>query len=156
MKLVKIQSTNNIKFILFNVFLPLLLGGLIYLFFRSESLIMFEWLKSLGIKNGFDLLRENFVSINTYLPSWFIYSLPDAFWVYSFTSTIIFIWNEERIVVITLLSIPFILGPGIEFLQFLKLFKGTFDLMDLTVTIFAFLLSIFLNFKTNQYENQVC
>lgn len=155
MKLVKIKSTNNITFILFNVFIPLFLGGLVYLFFRSERLIMFEWLKSLGIKNGFDLLRENFVSINTYLPSWFIFSLPDALWVYSFTSAIILIWNNERKVAVTLLLIPLILGPGVELLQLLNLFKGTFDVIDLTLTICAFLLSIILNLKTNQYENQV-
>jgi len=153
----KLMATKNkIKSILLNVILPLFLGGAIYLFLRSESLIMFDWIKFLGLKDGLDVLRENIISIKFLLPDWVLFSLPDALWVYSFTSVLIIIWNSDINVLIFLLSFPLIAGPGVEFLQFLNLFEGTFDFSDLLLTLLAFLISLKFNLKINQYENQVC
>jgi hypothetical protein len=150
------KSTLKIKTILLNAILPLFIGGLIYLLFRSETLIMFDWIRFLGFKESLDFLRNDFNIIKSFIPNWVLFSLPDGLWVYSFSSAIIIIWNDNRKVLILLLTIPLIFGPVVELLQFLKLFKGTFDIKDLIITIVAFILSLNFNLKTNQYENQVC
>jgi hypothetical protein len=117
---------------------------------------MFDWIRFLGFKESLDFLRNDFNIIKAFIPNWVLFSLPDGLWVYSFSSAIIIIWNDNRKVLILLLSIPLIFGPAVELLQFLKLFKGTFDIKDLVITIVAFMLSVNFNLKTNQYENQVC
>ena len=150
------KSSIKIKTILFNAILPLFIGGLIYLLFRSEKLLMFDWIRFLGFKQSIDFLRNDFSILKSFIPNWVLFSLPDGLWVYSFSSAIIIIWNDNRKVLILLLSIPLIFGPAVELLQFLKLFKGTFDIKDLVITIVAFILSLNFNLKTNQYENQVC
>lgn len=149
------ESTNIIRTLLLHVMLPLLIGGLIYLLFRNERLIMFDWIRFLGFKESLDLLRNDFSILKSFIPNWVLFSLPDGLWVYSFSSAIIIIWNDNRKVLILLLTIPLIFGPAVELLQFLKLFKGTFDIKDLIITIVAFILSLNFNLKTNQYENQV-
>ena len=150
------KSSIKIKTILFNAILPLFIGGLIYLLFRSEKLLMFDWIRFLGFKQSIDFLRNDFSILKSFIPNWVLFSLPDGLWVYSFSSAIIIIWNDNRKVLILLLSIPLIFGPAVELLQFLKLFKGTFDIKDLVITIVAFILSLNFNLKTNQYENQEC
>ncbi len=137
-----------------HVFLPIIFGGLIYILFRSDSLLMFKWFEFLGLSNIIYIVRECVINIS--LVDWVRYSLPDGLWVYSFSTVLIILWNENKTLLFYFLLIPFLLGPGVEILQFFKLFEGTFDLMDLIITIVAFSLSLFFNLKFNQYENQVC
>ena len=117
---------------------------------------MFDWIRFLGFKESLDFLRNDFSILKSFIPNWVLFSLPDGLWVYSFSSAIIIIWNDNRKVLILLLSIPLIFGPAVELLQLLNLFKGTFDIKDLIITIVAFILSLNFNLKTNQYENQEC
>jgi hypothetical protein len=140
--------------LLSHVFLPIIIGGLIYVLFRSDSLLMFKWFEFLGLSNIVYIVRESVTNINLF--DWVIYSLPDGLWVYSFATCLIILWNENKSYLFLFLIIPFLLGPGVEILQFFNLFKGTFDLMDLIITIIAFSLSLFKNIKFTQYENQVC
>lgn len=137
---------------LIHVLIPIIVGGCIYLFFRSDSLIMFKWLKFLGLSNIISIAREWVANFNLF--DWVLYSLPDGLWVYSFTSCLIILWNENKGYQFLFLFIPVLLGPGVEILQFFKLFKGTFDMIDLTVTTVAFILSLLIHLKFNQYENQ--
>jgi hypothetical protein len=155
-KQIIMESPKIIRTLLLNVILPLFTGGFIYLLFRSERLIMFDWIRFLGFKESLDLLRNDFNSLKSFIPNWVLFSLPDGLWVYSFSSAIIIIWNDNRKVLILLLTFPLIFGPAVELLQFFKLFKGTFDIIDLTLTIVAFIISVNINLKSNQYENQVC
>ena len=39
----------KLKFVIINIILPILLGGVIYVFFRSSDLLMFSWFKFLKI-----------------------------------------------------------------------------------------------------------
>ena len=49
------------------------IGGMIYLMFRSESLVMFRWCETLHIREYVDSVR-----ISCTLPNWIVYSLPDG------------------------------------------------------------------------------
>lgn len=71
--------------------IPLLFGGLIYVLFRSQSLIMFGWVNAIGMYELINLLRTYINANETLMPNWFIYSLPDGLWIYSFTSALIIV-----------------------------------------------------------------
>lgn len=131
--------------------IPILSGGLIYVLFRSQSLIMFSWINTIGFNELVNLLRAYTNANEVIMPDWFIYSFPDALWIYSFTSALIIVsgckWSEYKV----WLLLPIGLGFGIELLQYFNLFNGTFDTADLYSYILGTLLSICIlnkNFKT--------
>ena len=77
---------------LVNVIIPLLIGGLIYIIYRTETLIMFSWFSYLSLDQYVDYLR----TFSSYLlPDWVILSLPNGLWTYSFIVGISFIWNNK-------------------------------------------------------------
>lgn len=117
---------------------------------------MFNWFQSIGIENKVLSIREIFFPFKMYLPQWVYYSLPDGLWVYSFTSAILIVWNNEFKTAKFWLLIPLFTGIISEIAQGLKLFSGTFDILDLTFTIAALLLSIIIiNHKFKQNDKQV-
>lgn len=144
--------------IIAHTILPLLVGGLLYISFRSTTLKMFSWFKFIGIENTILNIRQQLSPLKLNLPEWTYFSLPDGLWVYSFTSALLIVWdNQFRHAKIWLL-IPFFTGAIIEIAQGFKIFRGTFDILDLTFTIVALLLSIIIinyKFKQNDKQKQV-
>lgn len=149
------QSINSIlinKTVLFliHVLFPILLGGFIYLLFRSKSLIMFNWFKVIGILDLIQSFRNSFYDFKTCIPNWIYFSIPDALWVYSFTSTILLFESNWKVLTFWLL-VPFLFGPLIEIFQLFRLFPGTFDPLDLLFTSIAFMFSILIfNYNKNR------
>ena len=71
----------KIKFLL--VFLPLLLGVIIYLLYRSKNLFYYNFIHFLNI-NGYVLFARELATLYRKLfPTWVIYSLPDGLWLLS-------------------------------------------------------------------------
>jgi len=144
---------NKIKLVVLNCITPLLLGGLIYIMFRSTELRMFKWLSAFGLDSLIFSARANISALKNHLPNWFFYSLPDGLWVYSFTSALLIFWNNDKRKVKFWLLIPFTTGILVEIFQGLKLFPGTFDFLDLTFSSLALLFSIIIiNLKFKQNE----
>ena len=124
------------KRIILTIILPLILGGLIYILFRSDSLLMFQWFDYIGLQQSITTARQSFGHI--YLPSWIIYSLPDALWIFSFISIMLTIWRDK----FTRQSIFWIfIAPTIGILseigQAFHFIRGTFDIIDLTLILIA-------------------
>jgi hypothetical protein len=126
--------------IILRVVLPLIIGGIIYMIYRSEKLILFEWCTRIGFNEVISFLRQNF---SFQLPEWIKFNLPDALWLFSFTSLLIIIWKRE----VNKGSLFFILLPLFisfcwEFGQYAEIINGTFDIKDLLfytiATLFAF------------------
>jgi len=115
-----------------NVVLPILLGGVIYLSWRKDSLYMFHWFKVLRLNDAIMLLRGTFTPVKNYLPEFVLYSLPDAAWVYALTFFMIWLWKDEaKMKLIFWGSIGVVLGIGGEFGQMFGYVHGTFDFVDL-------------------------
>jgi hypothetical protein len=110
----------------------LIVGGMIYVLFRSVSLKMFKWFKDLHLISAINYLRDIFSTISFGIPNWFIYSLPDGLWTFSYVSFMIWLWGIK----INIKSffwtylIPLI-GIVSEFGQLLGIVPGTFDITDL-------------------------
>src|SRR5690606_36662183 len=142
-----ISLKNKTFQILLHVLLPIFVGGLIYLLFRSKSLIMFNWFDTIGILDLIQTFRNYFIGIKEIVPIWVNYSLPDALWVYSFTSTILLFESNWKVLKFWLL-VPFLFGPLIEIFQLFRLFPGTYDPSDLLFTSIAFITRILIfNYK---------
>lgn len=143
------------KLVFIHVLIPLLFGGLIYISFRSQSLRMFNWFEWSKIDFFTSLIRNLIYPAKKYIPPWFYFSLPDALWVYSFSSALLILWKDQFKKGIYWLLIPLISGSIIEIAQGLKLFPGTFDILDLifcTVALYLSTIIIKYKFKKNEKE----
>lgn len=129
-------KTKNLKVILLNCIIPLFLGGMTYILYRETTIYMFEWSKMIGIYQfilDMRLYFNNFISP----PDWFIYSLPNGLWVYSFIYSISLIWmHEKNIIRYFWITLVLILAIGSEIGQGIGFIPGTFDYMDLGISIF--------------------
>lgn len=144
----------TLKLTIFHIILPILIGGLIYISFRSSTLKMFGWLDHKGTNDLVNWLRNITIPLRYIIPSWIYFSLPDGLWVYSFTSAFLILWSGR---INLWLLIPFITGVFVELAQWNKIFQGTFDILDLAFSIAAYLLSILiftLKYKKNERKHE--
>lgn len=114
-----------------NPFLVFLLGVLIYLLFRSESIRVFDYLTYVKLDKPLSIIRSFTLPLTQFIPDWIIYSLPDGLWLFSFSLIISEIWNKEdniRFWFWTLL-LPFTAIIW-ELGQALHVVSGTFDWID--------------------------
>ena len=107
---------------------PWFLGGLIYLGWRSDRLLLFSWLSGLGF--NYDDLRDAAEVIR--LPEAVIHSLPGGLWAYSFSWSLAVVWRTDHSRDRGLwLALPWGVAVGSEFCQLVKILPGTFDRVDL-------------------------
>ena len=112
--------------------LTLLLGGMIYISFRSTTLKMFDWFDTINLLDAISTFRVFTLPFSVNLPHWFLYSLPDGLWLFSYLSLLLFIWNNKisKQNMHWLLLLP-ILAISSEIGQFFGIVPGTFDIIDL-------------------------
>ena len=135
-----------------NPFLVFLLGVLIYLLFRSESIRVFDYLTYVKLDKPLSIIRSFTLPLSQFIPDWIIYSLPDGLWLFSFSLIISEIWNKEdniRFWFWTLL-LPFTAIIW-ELGQAIHVFSGTFDWIDTFIYSTVTFLIIKRN-KTIYYE----
>ena len=144
---------NKFKLVAVHCFLPLFMGGALYILFRSTELRMFKWFSIFNLDNAIHSARANTFHVKAYLPSWSFYSLPDGLWTYSFSSALIIYWENESHKIKLWLLIPLVTGVFVEIFQGLKWFPGTFDYLDLVFSALGLFFSkLILNHKLKQNE----
>lgn len=121
------------------IIIPLLIGGLIYIGFRSKSLLLFKWFSLLSLEELINLYRLNVKSIE--LPGFILYSLPDGLWSYSFLEFIGLFKVKLLVWMVVCLIISF------EFLQLFSIIEGTFCFIDLTVNVAVVILYLKGDYK---------
>lgn len=131
------------KKLFFHSLLPLIGGGVIYLFIRPVNFVIHLVATKLLLFEPVNSIREASLSFYPYLPNIIVYNLPDGLWVYSFTAAILYVWKFQ----LNKWSIPFclipvILGVGSEFGQLFEMVPGTFDPLDAIFYTFGFILSV--------------
>jgi hypothetical protein len=133
---------------------PLLIGGFIYILFRSDVLLMFEWLEKLNIIDEIYSIRKNTLPLKSKLPNWFLFSLPDGLWIFSYVSLILLVWDNKlnNSSIFWILIIP---GLAVlsEILQFFDICSGTFDVMDLIFYISGLLTPLLFLIHYNKKMN---
>lgn len=132
------------------ILLPVILGGSIYLLFRVDSLLMFQWLDFFDLKESILRLREE---IKIQLPAWIIFSLPDGLWLFSYVSLMLMLWSNkpswQSFFWIAIMPCIAIIS---ELLQYFKMLAGTFDIMDIYAYVLGFLLAIIFIKSRINYE----
>lgn len=129
------------------------IGGMIYLMFRSESLVMFHWFEALHVKEYVVSLHMSYI-----LPQWIVYSLPDGLWLCSYVLIVSVIWDFElRQGYPYIFSLPFVAIVS-ELAQAIGWMRGTFDWLDLLCYVLGLLLGCiivkYLNFKCNEKKRK--
>ena len=140
---------SDIRKLIFLSILSILFGGLIYLAFRSDGIILFSWIDYIGLTESIDNLRLKTLPYKDDFPDWVLYSLPDGLWLFSFSSAIMVIWERELklhafIIWISML----ILVVFLEILQYYNIINGTFDIVDIIFFIFGAILPVWIFKKT--------
>lgn len=120
------------KQLLFGHIITLLVGGLIYMLFRTSTLLMFNWYNNIGIGEILNGFRKFTIPIAEDIPEWILFSLPDGLWIFSYVSLMLFIWRNSVsyknlfwILIVPILAIVSEIG------QIFGLVKGVFDFTDL-------------------------
>lgn len=130
------------RFVGVHVIGSLLLGGAIYILWRSTDIVLFGWLDAVGATEWVTSARDVARRWGRWLPPGVLYSLPDLLWVYSATACF------------------HVLGPGTtprgrtgwsmlgvgtglihETGQGLGLFRGTYDTTDIFAYGLGFVLA---------------
>ena len=129
--------------------LTLLISGLIYILFRTDSLVMFKWFAAVSLDTPIDYLRESSLTVKKHLPDWFLFSLPDGLWIFSNMSLTLLIWgnNIKKQNVFWIFIVPFI-AIASEIGQLFSIVPGTFDTIDLAF-YFTGAISPFILFTNN-------
>lgn len=81
------------------VITPLIIGSLIYILWRSDTIRIFDWLNLIGLSITVERLRGLSMLIYPYIPEWVVYSLPNSLWAFSYAFLITIIWwrNESYV-----------------------------------------------------------
>lgn len=126
----------------------LLTGGLIYLLFRSKTLLMFSWVAYIGGDQILNFIRDNTVCD---LPDFVLFCLPDFLWTTSYILLIDAFWVAKKQRLIWASIIP-IVGMVSEILQYVSVMPGTYDFWDLCCYSLPFCI-YFILLSTNKKEN---
>jgi len=128
---------------------PLLVGGLIYICFRIESLIMFSWFNSISLSKVIIAIRNYTLNYDFLIPDWVKFSLPDGLWLFSFISLILITWKNEinSSNLFWLIGLP-IIALLSEIGQSISIVSGTFDWIDIAMYLTGFILPFIINKKS--------
>ncbi len=124
-------------------FIPILVGGFIYVMFRADTIRLFHWLFIAGLYDPIMLIRRYAEAIIPYIPEWIIYSFPNGLWVFSYAFIMTYLWSNRNSVIkyVWLFSIPF-LGLGYEALQYVEVIPGAFCYQDLLFCFIGLIIGV--------------
>lgn len=119
---------------LYDVLLPLSVGGAIYVLFRPDTLLGFRWLRSIGLGPLIASMRRMALPAMAYIPTWCLMSLPAGLYSYAFVRSVALVWSQDSsrarrwwIGGVAAAAI------SAEFGQAVGVFPGRFSLVDLLV-----------------------
>ena len=113
--------------------LPLALAGAAYVLFRSRTLRYWGVLDAAGIGGALDPARAAVAPAIDALPEPLLFSLPDALWLYA----LIFALGWVQPGRVRWLVAGVALGAGVELAQLVGVVGGTFDPVDLVLSLAA-------------------
>ena len=121
----------------------LVIGGLIYIRYRNESLLMFDWFQELRISNIIGEFRDDADKSNVY--EWVKYNMPAGLWLFSYMFIIDSLWGNDnnKVYKCFLYVLPFMAIIS-EIMQLFKILPGTYDFMDFFSYILAILMFIII------------
>lgn len=134
-------------------FIPVAVGGLIYVLLRPVPPQFLTWFEYTRLNVIIDLLRTNTLQLTQYLPEWFVYSLPNGLWSFSYAFLIILLWNKQTSLLryLWFATIPLVVF-GYETLQFMEVISGTFCMVDLMFCALGLLMALVVCYAETKEE----
>jgi len=118
----------------------LVCGGMVYILWRRESLLMFTWFDALGLKVLVRALRGIAAPYSHIFPPWVYFSLPQALWLFSGILFLDCIWRDVQGWRQILWMAAFVaVAFGLELGQFSQVVPGHFDILDTILLVASFL-----------------
>lgn len=143
-------------FIVFEIILPLLLAGAIYLFYRTNDTVVFKIAAALGFGDVIMMVKS--FAQNHPLSAWMVYSLPGGLWLLAFQNSIAYLFNFSHKYLVFFVAAASLVGIGLELLQYLQITDGRFDWIDvffyLGATGFAYLNITLIKNKWEIYSSE--
>ncbi len=144
----------SIRFILIHAFLPILVGALIYTFWRKPTLLVFSWYDFVGLNEQIIQWRSSAQAVRAVLPNWFLFCLPDGLWVYGITAFMAALWiNAPKAYFIFWISVGPILAIGGELGQLIGFVQGTYELTDIAFYLVGFTVAVSVALGKNKRVN---
>lgn len=135
------MSNRNFKISL--AFILLLVGGTLYIAFRTKRLAMFTWAKWLNLDSYVEMIRSYAIK---YHPPYFVkYCLPNALWTSSYIIITDALVSKECNGFLWAISLP-IIALFFEIMQIWQIIPGTFDIGDLLCFAVPIILYVFYYF----------
>ncbi len=148
----------TLKLLFIHFILPISVGTLIYLLFRPVNLTVFHWSEKVGLYS-YVLKARDLFNIGGYMPEWFVYSLPNGLWAYSFMFFIYIIWGDAKSSGKTIfILLVVVLSVGSELGQLLNIVPGAFCLTDVFLYAFGLFAGYYigkLNYKGDVLNEKV-
>lgn len=129
--------------------LPVLIGGLLYICFRNENILLFSWIRFVNIDYSF--LRHIVIADNL-ISSYIIYSLPNGLWVLSGLLLLKYFLKNENRVYLFYATVFILISISIEVCQLYGIVPGTFDILDLVTIIIFSIIGFLMNTEWKKYE----
>ena len=131
----------------------LIVGGAIYLLFRTKRLVMFHVTDALGLTDTINSWRT--AVKGTHLPEWCVYVLPNALWSGAYVLTMDTLLRNHSLKT-RLLATGFIplLGVVAEIIQAAGIIPGTFDWLDIAAYVLPHL--IYILYTTSTKNRKIC
>lgn len=127
----------------------LLIGGILYIAFRTKSLLMFKWAEWLHLDSYVEIIR---LYATKYNPSYFVkYCLPNTLWTISYMLMTDALVSKNKYKILWILSLPF-MTMFFEILQIWHIIPGTFDICDLfsiAIPTIIYFTVYYLNYEKN-------
>lgn len=117
-------------------------GGIIYLLWRNQDILMFSWVDTIGFTPHLVAVRGATAYYADVIPVWFRFSLPNALWLFGGIIVFHSIWEgypKERLLWVAGFLI---VAVGSELGQGLGVIPGTYDNIDMVLMIAFSLLAL--------------
>lgn len=136
----------NRTMVAFHTIPPLLVGAIIYIVYRAHDIYFLVWL---------DIGQAAATPLDAILPSWLLYTLPDALWMYAFVVGLGAIWfgGTDTLERCLWLCAPLVVGLSWELGQLAGLIPGTFDVADLVAMAIAAIVAAWVLSRNGGYFN---
>lgn len=136
------------------IIIALLISLFIYLFYRTENTVSNAIFIFIFSKETYLQLKQ-WINQQLILPQPFIYSLPEGLWVFSATLASKDFFISLKSLKINLYLFPLLFAFALEVLQLFGITNGTFDLLDLFVSILFWLIGILIMRSPSSTKNSL-
>jgi hypothetical protein len=111
-------------------FTMIIAGGMIYVLWRTQDLLMFSWFRSLHLDGAVSTLRDIVRPFADAMPTWFYYCLPNAMWLFGGLIILSLVWGKHKVLAASWCSLFALIALGGELGQLVGWLPGTFDYSD--------------------------